>query len=491
MCRIHLKEVAVNLDLTRRGFLGAAAAGLAAGEPLDRPNILWICTDQQRWDTIHALGNRHIRTPHVDSLAESGVAFTHAHCPAPICTPSRASFLTGYYPCTVHGCMNGNEAWEDAKPLITRTLADAGYDCGLAGKLHLSAANGRVEPRPDDGYRVFHWSHHPADDWPEGHAYKDWLTSRGVDYWTTHRRLGYIPTEHHQTTWCAEMAMDFMKEKRRGPWLMSLNCFDPHPPLDPPAEYLERFDVESLPGPLFRETDLAAQKRLENVCFQSKGRRPEEFNGKLMQAKYWAQIELIDDQVGRMLRCLDETGQRENTIIIFTSDHGETCGDHGLTQKGCRFYESLVRVPLIISWPKGFQAGKRSGRAGQPDGPAANAAGDRGPCPGRRRCADDRCCRFSRGNRIWRRASSCAASSTACCKGPQSYATMIRTHNHKLVNYHGTGLGELFDLTNDPDEFDNLWDSPVHADIRFELMEQSFDELAFATDVGSPRIGRY
>ena len=102
-----------------------------------RPNILWICTDQQRYDTIRALGNNHIRTPNLDRLAAEGVAFSRAYCQAPICTPSRASFLTGRYPSTVHVNRNGNAYCPDDIGLITRTLADEGYDCGLAGKLHL------------------------------------------------------------------------------------------------------------------------------------------------------------------------------------------------------------------------------------------------------------------------------------------------------------------------------------------------------------------
>src|SRR5687768_1938553 len=139
---------------------------------LDRPNILWICADQQRYDTIGALGNPHVHTPNLDRLVREGVAFTHAYCQSPICTPSRASFLTGYYPSTVHASINGNDVWDEAAPLVTATLADAGYDGGLAGKLHLSAAQGRIERRPKhDGYRLFHWSHDPRDWWPEGHAY--------------------------------------------------------------------------------------------------------------------------------------------------------------------------------------------------------------------------------------------------------------------------------------------------------------------------------
>src|SRR5690606_23858148 len=127
---------------------------------MDRPNILWICSDQQRFDTITALGNQRIRTPCLDRLADEGVAFTHAYCQSPVCTPSRASFLTGRYPRTTRCRQNGQKIPADER-LLPRILADAGYVCGLAGKLHLaSCSDGKVEDRIDDGYEVFHWSHH-------------------------------------------------------------------------------------------------------------------------------------------------------------------------------------------------------------------------------------------------------------------------------------------------------------------------------------------
>ena len=151
----------------------------------NRPNILWVCTDQQRYDTIHALGNEHIRTRCLDRLVDEGVAFTNAYCQSTVCNPSRASFLTGRYPSTVHVNRLGNACFPDNVQLITRTLADTGYDCGLVGKLHLFAASGRVEVRPDAGYRVFKWSHHPYPEvfWPgETHAYQHWLTEPGVDW---------------------------------------------------------------------------------------------------------------------------------------------------------------------------------------------------------------------------------------------------------------------------------------------------------------------
>jgi arylsulfatase len=459
----------------------------------DRPNILWICTDQQRYDTIQALGNKYIRTPNLNKLVETGTAFTHAHCQSPICTPSRASFLTGMYPSTVHACINGSAHWDEAAPLITKILADAGYDCGLAGKLHLSSAMAHEpELRPkDDGYRRFWYSHAPHQGIGKGNQYTDWLESIGQNYKKLKKKYGYIPARWHQTTWCADRAIEFMKEKRNGPWLFSVNIYDPHGPFDPPQEYVDRFQIESLPEPLFRESDLAAQERLVAIKFQRKAKRPTYPAAKRTLAKYWAQIELIDENVGRMLDALEQTGQRENTIVIFTSDHGEMAGDHGLNQKGCRFYEGLVRVPLIFSWPGRFKQGIQSNALvelvdiaptlleltgltipeamqGKSLLPILEGKAD----PGKHRD-------FVRS--VFYKV----------LEGPQSYATMIRTHEYKLVNYHGHEAGELFDLTKDPHEFENEWDNPEYAAVRFDLMKRSFDALAFAVDTGPARIGRY
>ena len=458
-----------------------------------RPNILWICTDQQRYDTIQALGNKYIRTPNIDRLIATGTAFTHAHCQSPICTPSRASFLTGMYPSTIHACINGSAHWDEAAPLITQNLADAGYDCGLAGKLHLSSAMAHEpELRPkDDGYRCFWYSHAPHQGIGKGNQYTDWLEGIDQDFKKLKKKYGYIPAKWHQTTWCADRAIEFMKEKRRGPWLMSVNIYDPHGPFDPPREYLDHFDIDSLPGPLFRESDLAAQERLAAMHFQRKAKRPTYPAAKRTLAKYWAQIELIDENVGRMLDALEETGQRDNTVVIFTSDHGEMAGDHGLNQKGCRFYEGLVRVPLIFSWPGRFKQGIRSNALVELVDIAPTlleAAGLAVPetmqgkslLPILEGKADPDTHRDFVRSVFYK-----------VLEGPQSYATMIRTHEYKLVIYHGHETGELFDLTKDPHEFENQWDNPAYVAVRFDLMKKSFDALAFAVDTGPPRVGRY
>jgi len=468
--------------------------------PSSRPNILWICSDQQRYDTIGALGNPHILTPNLDRLAGDGVAFTHAYCQSPICTPSRASFLTGMYPSTIHACTNGNDYWAGAAPLVSRLLAGAGFDTGLVGKLHLAGAAGRIEPRGDDGYRVFEWSHHSHNDWPEGHAYAGWLRERGLDPDITSISPEKIPPHLHQTMWCAERAIAFMEEARDQPWLMSVNMFDPHAPFDPPEEYLRRYDPEKLPGPLFRESDLASQALLSGVDFQTGARRPEEFQARQIKAAYYAMITLIDDAVGRMAEALERTGQRKRTIVIFTSDHGETLGDHGLLLKGCRFYEGLVRVPLIFSWPGYFTSGLVSDALVELTDimptlleacglPIPERVQGRSLLPILTGAADPHDLRNSVRCEYYRALNPDTPTSKGAYEG--SYATMIRSRRYKLVVYHGHEIGELFDLASDPGEFHNLWHDPALASVRCDLMKKSFDALAFAVDLGAKQVTWY
>ena len=194
-----------------------------------RPNILWICTDQQRYDTIGALGSAHAQTPHMDRLVGAGVTFNRAYCQSPVCTPSRASFLTGRYARTTRCRQNGQQIPREER-LLSRHFADHGYFCGLAGKLHLSScANGKVEQRIEDGYQVFHWSHHPQPDWPEN-AYTQWLAAKGLRWEdlydgpsTPYIKEG-IPAPYHQTTWCAEKTIEFIDQNAHQPWFFSFNC---------------------------------------------------------------------------------------------------------------------------------------------------------------------------------------------------------------------------------------------------------------------------
>jgi arylsulfatase A-like enzyme len=483
----------------------------------ERPNILWYCSDQQRYDTIHALGNSHIHTPNIDALCEEGVAFTRAYTQSPICTPSRATFLTGRYPNTHHVYRNNNEYFPPHEVLVTKLLAEAGYDCALAGKLHLSLARkGNLERRPDDGYRKFFWSNHPNPDYPYGHDYAIWLEEeKGIDivelYGALSGQVGAgVPTEYHQTTWCSEMAIRFITEKRDGPWLMSINPFDPHPPFDPPQEYLDRYDPETLPYPLFRESDIERQKtfrKLDQHTVEAinpltsssqdnitgsvdRGLMgsvaPSAYDARLTIACYYAQIELIDDQLKRIIDTLDKTGQRENTLIIYTSDHGELLGDHGLIYKGCRFFESLVHVPLIISWPaKGVKSIRSDALVELVDlAPTLlEAAGLEVPYsmqgksllplltgqvdPGHHK--DHVISEYN----------------DALAKmSDHSHGAMYFDGRYKIIIYEGETFGELFDLESDPGEFVNLWDDPNSSDLKSELIMRHFQAYLATTSAG-------
>ncbi len=419
--------------------------------------------------------------------------------------------MTGKYPSTIHVNRNGDAWFPESPGLITRILRDVGYDNGLAGKLHLTAANGRVEQLPDDayGYRVFKWSHHPTpeDFWPtEDHDYQAWLRDQGVDWDSAYNAdldspwnvPGYcrpgIAAEYHQTTWCANEAIAFMTEERQGPWLMSVNPFDPHPALDPPLSYLERMDPDAMPLPLFREAELQSQLRFRGIDHQTAlPVSPHDYDARRMVAAYYAEIELIDDQVGRMLDALEASGQRDDTIVIFTSDHGELLGDHGLLWKGARFYEGAVRIPLILSWPGHFESGSRSealveltdlvptllealalpiSAHVQGESLMPILTGEDDPDLGLREFVR---CEYH----------------DALDRAFASHANMLRNDRYKLVIYHGHEVGELYDLQKDPQEFENLWDDPSMEALKHTLTKQLFDAVMLAVDEGVERVGRY
>lgn len=481
----------------------------------NRPNILWICTDQQRFDTIGALGNRYVDTPTIDALCQSGTAFTHAYCQSPICTPSRASFLSGMYPSSIHVTRNGNDYFPGNISLVTKLFANAGYQCGNIGKLHLASAYKRIEPRADDGYSYFQYSHAPRDNWAKGHDYADWVRSKGYKLSDLTDDLDGIPTDVHQTTWCAEKTMEFIDQNQNDPWLLSVNIYDPHPPFNPPAEYRDQFSPDEMPGSYYRESDLAQQKKLEALDFQSKAQDPEDLdiknpivakpiipgggsegesdgdrNVKTLQAAYYAMIKLIDDQLERIVRHLDETGQRERTIIVFTSDHGEALGDHGLIQKGCRFYEGLVRVPLIFNCPGRIQEGLVNDALVELTDKAPTLLDLCGmDVPDHMHGKSLR--PILEGNSDGNNHREFVRSEyyDALDHAEGTLATMYRDRRYKIVNYHQHAFGELYDLEVDPWEFENLWDSDSHADVKARLMKASFDASIKILDLGPPRVG--
>ena len=489
------------------------------------PNILWYCADAQRYDTIHALRNAHIRTPTLDGLVARGTAFTRAYCQNPICTPSRSSFLTGRYPASTHVYRNGHERFPPGEVLVTRLLADAGYDCGLVGKLHLSSAR-RGETRYDDGYRFFQYSNLPVpDEVDEGNAYFRWLREEKradpYELYADHPPFcgGGVPSELHQVTWCSEMAIRFINEPRQGPWLLSVNPFDPHPPFDPPSEYLARYDPANLPVPLFREADLQRQQAFANIRQQKldavdpRGemppataagdshaahtfKAPQQFNGQTIKAAYYAMIEHIDHQLGRILAALEKSGQAENTLVVYHSDHGELLGDHGLIFKGCRFFEGAVHVPLLLCWPGQVQPNLQSDALVElvdlaptlleaAGAPVPHAMQGRSLLPIASGAADPS---------LHKRHVVCDFNDSVgyCPKDAHTQATMTFDGRYKMVLYHGEGdLGELFDLQQDPGEFVNLWDDPGMQSLKLQRMRAHIDAVMGTVSAGAPRVTTY
>ena len=473
-----------------------------------RPNILWICSDQQRFDTLGCYGNEFVATPNLDAQAARGVLFNRAYCQNPVCTPSRAAFLTGRYPRTTRCRQNGQSIPPD-EVLVTKLLHDAGYVCGLSGKLHLSPCHHSVckdiERRIDDGYDHFYWSHHSGGG-HSGNQYQQWLAGQGVEFEHAEcphsKYIKYGPdAEHHQTTWCVDKAASFIRDCAAGdqPWLFSVNMFDPHHAFDPPRKLLDRYAgrLAEIPLPNYVEGELADKpvwQRIDHAgayggraSFPFDQMTPDDH--RWIRAAYWAMVDLIDRQVGRLLAVLDETNQRDNTIVIFTSDHGEMLGDHGIYLKGPHFYEPAIRVPLIVSAPGRIQPGRRSDALVElfDLAPTVLEAAGLERAPGMQAKSlwpmltgaepldhhrDDVYCEFYGSNFRY---------------DPPAHTTMVRTVGHKLTVAHGQNTGELYDLSADPNETTNLWGEASSLELRAAMLMRLADRMAWTADPNPPR----
>lgn len=477
-----------------------------------KPNILWICTDQQRYDTLGCTGNSFVRTPNIDALAADGVLFERAYTVSPVCAPSRACFLSGRYPRTCGVRQNGQDI-PATEYLLPRLLADNGYVCGLSGKLHISACHPSVAPdmerRIDDGYSFFSWSHHPAragkGNW-SGNAYTNWLTSLGIEYRT--KPLSEcrfvdegMPAKYSQTTWCFNEAMRFIDAQAPDqPWMFSLNCYDPHHPFDPPKEYLDRYlpILDEIPLPDYVEGELDQKSVFQRYdhegAYNTKGYYPydkmSDRDHRYITAAYWAMIDQIDDQVGRIVAHLKEIGQYENTIILFTSDHGESLGDHGIYLKGPYCYECGVHVPLIIHYAGHTLQGVQR-RAllelidlaptlcdlAEIEHPKSFQGRSFAPLLTDEAIADKH--RQSVYAEFY--------NSNVNHRNPKAYLTMVSDGRWKLVKTHApegeSDWGsELYDLETDPGEHRNLYGQPEYLEIQAHMLALLADRMAQTID---------
>lgn len=472
---------------------------------MSRFNILWICSDQQRFDTLNCYRNPFVQTPNLNRLGENGIVFDNCFSQSPVCTPSRSSFLTGRYPRTTRCRQNGQDIPED-EITVTKILAEAGYLCGLSGKLHLSPCHPdackTIERRIDDGYSEFYWSHHPyRDEWPGYNQYQLWLKEKGETCKPqTHPECQWIaigPREDiHHTTWCADRAIDFIQRraKDKSPWLFSMNLFDPHHPFDAPESYLNRYMpfLDEIPLPNYVKGELEHKTPFQRIdhngAYGRKNMYPftemSEKDHRMIRASYFAMCDLIDAQVGRMIKTLEETGQLKNTIVIFTSDHGEMLGDHGIYLKGPYFYEPAIHVPLIISLPGYIKPGKSTALVELTD--IAQTLLDAAEIPHHP---------GMQGQSLWNLLSGNKESDEhredVYCeyynaldshRDPTAHLTMVRTHNAKIVVDHSYSSGELYDLEKDPEERYNRWDVSEYRDLKMEMLLRLCNRMAWTVD---------
>ena len=323
--------------------------------PQRRPNLLLITTDQQRADALSLNGSSTLATPNLDYLGTSGSNFRHAYAECPSCIPARRTLISGQAP-TTHGMVGfyDNVAW-DLQHSLPGELAAAGYQTQLVGKLHLSP------PRKRYGFDHMIW----ADNHGPGQDYDEWLHEQGVIHerpGTAHGvssnawvgRPSHLDERFSMTTWCVNEALNFVRRRELDtPFFLQVSFLDPHPPLTPPQIYWERYIDASLPEPVVGDW---AAKPTGLATTDPDGSEihlhPDDLHR--CRAGYYGLVNHVDDQVGRLLKVIREWGVLDDTLVLFTSDHGEMLGDHNLFRKTWP-YEASASIPLLARAPEWMQ----------------------------------------------------------------------------------------------------------------------------------------
>ena len=341
-----------------------------------RPNILLIMVDQMRYDCAGFAGHPLVATPRLDGVAGAGACFEAAYCPSPVCSPARASWLTGLYPHAHLQLRNygpgRSHEWGAHLPPETVTigdrLADAGYRCGMVGCWHLGQ-----DHAPQHGFSWWHAYRYLGPGYQDPlFAYFDTCGvenlyrkgSPAITQYGNTMEFGVIDDPRQQrTTWTVDQALAFIDEEAgradgEEPFFLFASIKDPHPIMMVPRDVLARYPIDDMPVPETLHDPLKGKPGCHrDGPFRITGpvtdRQVQE-----MISHYYALITHIDTQVGRLLDRLEETGMAEDTVVVFISDHGELLGDHGFTEK-VLMYESSVRVPWVIRWPAGIPAGLR------------------------------------------------------------------------------------------------------------------------------------
>jgi len=478
-----------------------------------QPNILLITSDQQHWRTLSCLGSE-ARTPNLDRLAAQGTLFTRAYCPNPTCTPTRASMITGLYP-SQHGAYSLGTKLDERIHTVGEDFEQAGYRTALVGKAHFQ------QNQPSDGYpsleamgimqdldfwREFHGpfygfrhvelARNHADEPLVGQHYTLWMEEKGLASWRDHFRpptgntpgqqhKWSIPEEYHYGTWIAERSVALMDEYRRegAPFLLWASFFDPHPPYLAPEPWDTLYDPAALTVPELTHGEhdgnpphfgMTQQEHPDFSPWRASGMGLHGMHSHVHDrqalakdiAVYYGMISLLDKQVGQILRALDEQGLAENTLVLFTCDHGHFFGQHGLTAKGPFHYEDLIRVPFIARWPGRIPAGRRSDALQSlVDLPQTFLSFAGLPAPPTMTGIDQ--------SAVWTGAQQTARDHAVVENRHEPDTIHVKTYvdaRYKLTVYFNQPYGELFDLRDDPGEINNRWDDQAAVELKSALL---------------------
>ncbi len=496
--------------------------------PTKVKNVILFLTDQQRKDSLGAYGNPIIKTPNLDRIANEGVRFERAYVQNPFCCPSRASILTGLYPRT-HGVWHNGIQFNDVgAPTLGDILQAHGYRTGSVGKIHLNAWFG---PHPPSGYEESqdYWAKHPEmKDWhgpycgfqeveltighvhystkgghysaylerefPEGSKLlrrENALLNQG--YFETWRNA--IPEEHHYNTWIADRTMEMIDRFAGQPFFIHCSFPDPHHPFSACEPYASMYDPNAMPDPLPASLEeMAAMPPIYRAHYMGEptyySKEPPFFEKiagaplREMTAQMYGMVTHVDRSIGRVLDHLSRRGLLDETLVIFTSDHGELLGDHGHILKGPFYYQSLLNIPLIIRYP-GAQPGVNRQLVGHVDlvPTILDCLGLKIPAylPG-----------YSLAGHLRGEAAHVRDAVLTEFRpfGGPNMKILHTSDGWKYVYYHGEKYGELFNLVQDPQERNNLYGKPAYAEMCRRLNLRLLDEL-IGTEAAWPTKGEW
>lgn len=352
-------------------------------------NVLWIMADQLRWDYLSCYGHPTLQTPNIDRLAERGVRFNRAYVQSPICGPSRMSFYTGRY-VRSHGATWNGFPLRVGEPTLGDHLRELGADCVLVGKTHMipdTEGMKRLGIEPESiigvhtaecGFTPFERDDgmHPEGYYDKNPPYDDYLREQGLggdnpwEKWANSadgddgellsgwlmensNRPARVPEEHSETPYLTQRGIDFIEGAGERPWLCHLSYIKPHWPYIVPPPYHDMYGPEDIIPPVRsnaeRETDHPVYRAWQNhrVC-QAFSR--DEVRERVIPA-YMGLVKQLDDQMGVLFEYLERTGRMDDTMIVFSSDHGDYLGDHWLGEKDL-FHDASARIPLIVYDPR-------------------------------------------------------------------------------------------------------------------------------------------